>query len=216
MPRLQKIDIDPVAVDADGICASQTPSGAGNLLINGALTTGGVYTSADGGSRQMSFTSASNESGDTYTVTGTDADGRAQTEAVTGPNATTVESSKYWLTVTQIATDGAATGALTFGVVDELVSKTIVLNRHSGYGALCQLDVSGTLDFSIQITVDNPQVVASDQESIPWIAPQDTDLTTTTADTVGNLDVGATAVRLVVNSFSSGAEIQMYISQASE
>ena len=216
MPRLHKIDIDPVAVDADGICASQTPSGAGNLLLNGALTSGGVYTSADGGARQMSFTSASDETGDTYTVTGTDADGRAQTEAVTGPSSTTVESTKYFLTVTQIATSGAATGALTFGVVDELVSRTIVLNRHSGYGALCQLNITGTLDFSVEMTADDPQVVATDQESIPWIAPQFANFTTTTADTVGHLDAMTTAVRLKINSFSSGAEIQMYISQADE
>jgi hypothetical protein len=212
MPRLQSIDIDPVDVDADGIAQSQTPSGAGNFTLNGALTSGGVYTSADGAARQLSFTSASNESGDTYTVTGTDADGRAQTEAVTGPNATTVESSKYFLTVTQIATSGAATGAITIGVVDELASKTIRLNRHSSTGALLHLDVTGTISCTAQVALVDPDDY-TDQEAIPWVSTQDTDLVTASADAVGNLDIHAACFRLLIDSFSSGAEVQAYLSQ---
>lgn len=215
MPRLQKIDIDPVDVDTDGIAQSQTPSGAGNFTLNGALTSGGVYTSADGGARQLSFTGGSDESGDTYTITGTDADGRAQTESLSGPNATTVESSKYFLTVTQIATDGAATGALTIGVVDELASKTIRLNRHSTTGALLQLVTSSTaIDVTAQVTLVDPDDY-TDQEAIPWIATQDTDLVgaTQAAHAIGSLDVHAAAFRLIVNSFTNGAEVQAYISQ---
>lgn len=212
MPRLQTIDIDPVDVDTDGVAASQTPSGAGNFTLDGALTSGGVYTSADGGARQLSFTSAANESGDTYTITGTDADGRAQTETVTGPNATTVESLKYWLTVTQIATSGAASAAITIGVVDELASKTIRLNRHSTTGALCHIDVTGTIDVTAQVALVNPDDY-TDQNAIPWIATQDTDLVGATADALGSLDTHAACFRLLVNSFSSGAEVQVYLSQ---
>lgn len=102
--------------DPDGIATSQTPAGAGNFTLDGALTSGGTYTADTTNARQLSFTSASNESGDTYTITGTDADGNADTENVTGPNATTVYSTKAWRTVTQIATNGAATGAITIGV----------------------------------------------------------------------------------------------------
>lgn len=213
MPRLQTIDIDPVDVDADGIAASQTPSGAGNFTLDGALTSGGVYTSADGGARQISFTSASDESGDTYTITGTDADGRAQTETVTGPNATTAESTKYWLTITQIATSGAATGAITIGVVDELVSKTIRLNRHATTGALLHVDVTGTITYTAQVSLVNPDDY-TDQEAIPWVSTQDTDLVATAdTDAIGNLDIHAACFRLVVVSFSSGAEVQAYLSQ---
>ena len=100
--------------------------------------------------------------------------------------------------------------------MDELVSRTYVLNRHSGYGALCQIDFTGTIDITVQVTAQDPQVVTSDQESIAWVSAQDTGLVTITANDLGNLDVGATACRLVVNSFSSGAEVQMYLSQASE
>lgn len=210
MSRTKKFDIDPVDVDADGVCASQTPGGAGNLTINGALTSGGVYTSSDGGARQLSFTSASDESGDTYTVTGTDADGKAQTETVTGPNATTVESAKYFLTVTQIATSGAATGALTVGVVDELASATYRLDSLASAPALGQLDVTGTIDVTVQVSLADPTDTFADQNAIPWISS--TNLAGKTADAIGALDHGATMARVLVNSFSSGAEVQAYIS----
>ena len=34
----------PTALDADGVCASQTLGGAGNLTIDGVLASGGVAT----------------------------------------------------------------------------------------------------------------------------------------------------------------------------
>jgi hypothetical protein len=112
-------DANSYVTDADGIATSQTPGAAGNFTLDGALTAGGAYTPTTG-ARQISFTSASNESGDTYTITGTDVYGDADTEAITGPNATTVYSTKSWLTITQIATDGAATGAITIGVTGKV------------------------------------------------------------------------------------------------
>jgi hypothetical protein len=39
----------------------------------------------------------------TLTVTGTDAEGRVQTEAITAPNATTVYSTKYFATLTRVS-----------------------------------------------------------------------------------------------------------------
>ena len=49
---------DAVAADPDGLAQSQTPSGAGNLTLNGALTSGGVGTFVS--SRQITITSAGN------------------------------------------------------------------------------------------------------------------------------------------------------------
>ncbi len=214
MPRLKVIDIDPVDVDADGLAQAQSPSGAGNLTLNGALISGGTYTAGDGdGARQLSVLSAADDTGRTLTVTGTDADGRAQTEEITPANAGTKEGTKYFRTVSSVAIDAASAGNLSVGTVDELVSPTYPLNRHSTAGALAQIDITGTIDVTVQVTADDIQNVSSDQESIPWVSTQDTGLVTITADDLGSLDVGATACRLVVNSHSSGGEVQMYISQ---
>ena len=39
---IQSTFIEAATADADGVCASQTPSGAGNLTINGALADSGA------------------------------------------------------------------------------------------------------------------------------------------------------------------------------
>lgn len=210
------VDIDPVNVDADGISVAATLSGGGaqNLTLGGALTSGGVYTAADGDSapaRQISITAAGNESARTFTVTGTDADGKAQTETITGPNATTTESTKYWLTVTQIQVDDDTAGDVSAGIVDELVSKTYQMG-YRWEAPLVTVNVTGTINYTIQVT--NQNVIDNiAQEDLFWIAAQDTDLVSATADAIGSLSRGITAFRILINSYSSGAEIQAYITQ---
>ena len=124
---------EPAAADTDGICASQTTSAAANLTLNGALciTVNGnsIYapalgsvlaTTADGAwARKIGITSSGNDSGITFTVTGTDVDGKALSETITGPNAGTVyttnSTAANFKSVTKIATSGATTGNITVG-----------------------------------------------------------------------------------------------------
>jgi hypothetical protein len=209
--RPKEFDFDPVDVDADGICESQTPAGAGNLDIDGALTSGGAATLDY--ARQLCIVSDGNDSGVTFTITGTDADGKAQTEDVTGPNATTVESTKYFKTVSQVAISGAGTGAITVGTVDELSSQTIPLDYRSDIAAMVNVDITGTVNFTVQETFDNLQqpVTVKPQQAAQWLDV--TALASKTADTRSQVSIGATGIRLLFNSYSSGAEIQMNLIQ---
>ena len=123
---------EPTAADTDGICASQTTSAAANLTLNGALTAtingnsvyapsvSGTAATADGAwARKIGITSDGNDSGITFTITGTDVNGKALSETVTGPNSTTVYSTMStaanFKTVTKIATSAATTGNITVG-----------------------------------------------------------------------------------------------------
>jgi hypothetical protein len=110
---IQSTFIEAATADADGVCASQTPSGAGNLTINGALADSGAVTFDQ--PRQITVTGGSDESGKTFTVTGTDETGTAASEVITGPNATTVTSTGYFATISQIAVSAATAGAITVG-----------------------------------------------------------------------------------------------------
>ena len=112
------IKTDVVANDRDGVATAQTPSGAGNLTIDGTLADTGTVnftTSAAQQPRLVTFYAAADESGVEFTITGTDYLGTSQTETVTGPNATTVSSTKYFNTITQIAVSGATTGDIEVG-----------------------------------------------------------------------------------------------------
>ena len=112
---------DTTAADADGVCQSQTPAAGGvqNLTINGALASGGVATFS--AARLITITSAGADSGRTFTVTGTDVNGAAQTDTITGPATTTVTGTKYFRTVTQVSVDANTAGAITVGMANNAV-----------------------------------------------------------------------------------------------
>ena len=105
---------DTVALDDNGLSTAATLGAAGNLTLGGALTSGGSATFNAG--RIVTLLSAGDDSGDTFTVTGTDVNGDAQTEEITGANAGTATGSKYFKTVTQISTDGASAGNVSAGI----------------------------------------------------------------------------------------------------
>jgi hypothetical protein len=115
-------DANTTITDADGIALTQTPGAPGSFNLNGALISAGSFSSdtvvTNGPARQLSFTSDANESGDTYTITGTGWDDAALVENISGPNTTTVNSVNSFRTVTSITTDGAGTGNITIGITN--------------------------------------------------------------------------------------------------
>tara|TARA_R100000988_G_C3996060_1_gene165809 strand:+ start:1192 stop:1794 length:603 start_codon:yes stop_codon:yes gene_type:complete len=101
--QLQVKSFKPIAASTTSVASAQTTGGAANLTLAGTASTfNGTNTAA-----LVSFTSTGNISGVNFTITGTDINGDAQEETRAGPNNTTVFSSKFFLTVTQIATSGA-------------------------------------------------------------------------------------------------------------
>jgi len=108
------ITADTDALDADGICQSQTSGAtASTLTINGAKASGGVATLNS--ARQITLASAANLADKTFTITGTDVNGDTLTESLTGPNNDTVTSTKHFLTVTEIAFTDGTSGTMTAG-----------------------------------------------------------------------------------------------------
>lgn len=217
-----RIDIDVADADADGLAATNDSSGA-TLTLDGVLTSGGSFTSADGLAHRLSITDTAtqDQSDSTFTVTGTDADGRTQSEAITGPTSgATVESTKYFLTVTSVAiTGGDANDTVSMGTVDEVATKTYQLDHYQGAAPAIQIVETGTADFDVQISLKDPQdldaaapFTIDDQEDYDWV--DDANFSAKTASLIDNLAVpGTRAMRVVTNSYSSGAELQVYVTQ---
>lgn len=103
------------AADPDGVATSQTPAAGGqqDLTLDGAFVSDGIadlpLVSV------VSITAAANDSARTFTVIGTDANGRPQAEEVAGPNTTTGQSAKSFATVSRIFVDDDTAGAITVG-----------------------------------------------------------------------------------------------------
>lgn len=141
--RQKSIVISPTAADRDGISAAQQLAAAGDMLLNGALSagydrnglvtattpaaagtvamTGALKTSATlttlSSAQYIIIYSDGDDSGVTFTLTGTDFQGNVQYETVTGPNTTATSSTKKFLTVTNIYISGAGTGSIEVGAM---------------------------------------------------------------------------------------------------
>jgi hypothetical protein len=144
-----------------------------------------------------------------FTLTGTDANGKAQTTTLATNTTNAVTTSLYWLTLTEVlAPAGIGAETVDIGWTDDAVGPTYPIDWRSPYAANIYVDISGTIDFDIQQTFDN--VLAGDTPS--WVAISALD--SKTADTYGNPAIGATAIRLLVNSVSAGATIKITTNQA--
>lgn len=181
--------------------------------VTGATWTLTAHAATDGLAHQVSVRndSANNKSSIAIVLVGLDADGNAQTESITGPTGSaTVESTlyyKYLTSVTPASTWGADTADI--GWVDEIASPIIGLNWLADAIAALNADVTGTINYTLQQTFDDftlPAFTAPSQQ-VQWIDVA----SAKTADGIFNTVGGALGARLLVNSYSSGAEIQLNV-----
>lgn len=201
--RPKEFDVDVADASLTGFASN----------VTGAAFTITTTAPTDGLAHQVSIRNdaATDHSAKTVTLVGTDPNGATLTEVVTAPAGTaTVESAGYFKTLTS-ATPSATIGADTFdiGWVDEVSTQAIPLNWRSESGATIGVDVTGTLNFTVQETFDPIQTQGF--QGAAWL--DITALAAKTADTTSKSTVGATAVRLIFNSYSSGAEAQMGVVQ---
>lgn len=198
----------PNVIDIDVADASLTGFASN---VTGASFTITTTATSDGLAHQVSIRndSVTDHSGKTVTLVGTDANDAALTEVVTAPGVSaTVESTYYFKTLTS-ATPSATIGADTFdiGWVDEVASQIYPCDYGSQNPIAITVDVTGTINYTVQQTfADVLAGTAPVWSSITALAAQTTDVSSTAT-------AGATAIRVIVNSYSSGAELQMYTSQ---
>lgn len=199
--RPKIFDIDPANASLTGFRSNATG-------VDFALTS---TSSGDGLAHQVSIRNdaVTDHSGKTFTLSGTDPDGKSQTEVVTGPGSvSTVESAKYFLTLTSV-TPSASIDADTMdiGWVDEVQSQTIMVDAKAWVGAQIAVDVTGTINYTVEETSSNIQA----GDAAHWFAISS--LAAKTADVTSSGSIGMRAIRLTVNSYTDGAEIQMSVAQ---
>ena len=110
------------ATDPNGLSTAATISGASALTLNGALIADSVYTTGANIGQIITILSAADDTAVTFTMVGTDANGDALTEVVTGVNAATASSTGYFNTVDSITTSGSTTGNVSAGVLGAILA----------------------------------------------------------------------------------------------
>ncbi len=110
---IQSVLVEAATADPDGISTAAAVGNNANLVIGGALADGGSVTFDE--PRNVTILSAGDDSGISFTVTGTDEQNAAQTETISGVDSDTATGSKFFATVTQIAAVGNPAGNVSAG-----------------------------------------------------------------------------------------------------
>lgn len=208
MIRPKQISLAPIAPSTNNICALQTTAGAANLLLNGAV--GGTLNSAKPWlGYKVAFESAADLHTVTATITGYDEANHAQTEAIACPTSNSVVSVKYWSKITSIAVSGAIGTNMKVGTSSAFVTAPCPLDMYD-LATTIAVVISGTINYDVQRAFERPNQVPA--RTANWGDGQITQATMN-ASTFYNNPVAQ--VRLLCNSYSTGATAKINIAQAS-
>lgn len=200
MARTKVISLSMAAASANNICLSQTPGGAGDLTLNGALVVSGVAVIDV--ARRVRVTTVSNESAKTLTIYGTGRTGATISESMTGPNATTGDTNLDFKTVTRIAVSAAFTGAVTVGTSGIASTQWYPVSRDStptniGFGV--SLSTGASMTYSIEHTFADVQ-----NTSAPFDVFVHSAVSGETTSQNDNYAFGISAMRLTTSLYTSG------------
>lgn len=186
---------------ANSIALTQTPN-AGALTLNGASVAAGV--AVIGAPQQVLITTTGNESANSLTITGTDWAGSVISEVVVGPNATTAASVLSYATVTRVSIANNAAAALTVGTNGTGYSPWIRLDSWASEVTSLQCNVSGTVNYTVQTTNDDPNSPTNPVavSAVTWLQIPDTNLAAQTASAGAFLNFCPAWVRVLLNSGS--------------
>ena len=191
------VTVGPLAsANDEAIAASQNPAGAGYLT----LTASPVVLDTP---RRVIITSAGNDTSFTFTIVGTTFSGQAATEVVTGANAGIASSVLDFKTVTSIYVSGNA-GSLKVGTNGVAASRWVRLDSWADAQTAIQCNASGTVNYTVQVTMDDPNdpispVAVTD---VTWLNTSDLDAVTAIGDVFTNFDWTPTYTRILLNSGS--------------
>jgi hypothetical protein len=199
--------MDLLTIDTDGVVEDATGD-----LQDVELTL--IETApADHLAHYLAFVASGDISAADFEVNGLDADGHTIQETVTGVTDTPVQTVNAYARVDSIigrtADADISSATLDIGWVDEAVSQTIRLDP--GEPFYIQQDESGTLEVDVQLSMEDPGRVAS-QEALGW-ALYDTQLDDFLNGERFAIGPGYTAARVKVNSYSTGADVVVRVVQ---
>lgn len=193
------VTVGPLATaDDNGICTTQT--GVSTLALDGALVTGGVAVLDT--ARRVAIASSSVDNDKYFTVTGTSASGNLQTETLLGPDTATVYTSLDFKTVTSITVSANVTGNIIVGTNGVASSPWVMFDPYSFPQVSLQCDASGTVNYSVQQTLDDPNsttnpTVASD---MVWFDNSDANLVSETVSRQGSYAIAPLYAKVTLNS----------------
>jgi hypothetical protein len=176
---------------------SVTPSGN----TASTVTVGAMGFATVSVARRIIFTSGGNDQGITFTISGTDWAGTSISEAVTGSNGGVASTILDYKTVTSVQTSGATASTITVGTNGIAGSPWLNLDTWGMGTASIQAVVTGTANYTIQVSNDDPDSYGNPvaRSSVTW----DSDfagIQNAAASTMGLFSQVPAWVRILLNS----------------
>lgn len=190
------------SASATNIRTASAVAGAGAVTLNGSLVSGGVATLDN--PRRVLFTSAGNDSGITFTLTGKNAAGDTLTEVLTGGNTAAVYSVLDYKQLTSVVASGASAGNVSIGTNGIGGSSWVMLDPWAPSAVAIQLTASGTINYTLQQTLDDPNDPTSPvaAASVTWVDSADSSVVGATATQQSNYAFAPRYARIKINSGS--------------
>lgn len=201
MAQAQFATVGPLAsASATNIRTASSIGSAGSVTLNGSLVSGGVATLDK--PRRVLFTFAADETGHTYTLTGTNWGGNTIGETIAGTTAGTVASVLDYATLTGVTTNSASTGNVSIGTNGVAASPWVQFDRYAISGVAVQLVASGTVNWTLQQTLDDPNstVHPVQPQNMTWFACADTSAVAATGSVQTNYLFPPVWARILLNS----------------
>jgi hypothetical protein len=174
------------------VTASNAAAGNVSVGVNGTAT-------LDMG-RRIIVTSGGNDSAKTFTITGTDGGNNILTQTITGANIGAATTTVDFKTVTSITCSAATAGTVTVGTNGVAASRPVFLDNFSFAPTALQVSVSGTVNYTVQQSLDDPNSVGL--ANVNWVSHPDTALVGATATAQGNYAYAPRVTRILLNSGS--------------
>ena len=207
-----------VAAVANNIATSQTPTSS--VTLNGALVSGGVAILDT--YRRVRITTGGDESGKTATIVGQTFGNLQTTDVLALPaSATTVDSAIDFNKVYSITLSAAAANALTVGTSPIAGSPWFNCDTYGIPNVSVQVAVSGTVNYTVQQTLDDPNNTTSGAPiilpyQVNWVNSSDTNVVTATATKQTNYLFVPAYSRCVLNSSTNPGFIVVSYIQAGD
>lgn len=201
------VTVGPLTTSANNIALSQSLAAAGAVTINGSLASAGVAALSP--AARIGITSAGNDSGITFAISGTDWAGNPISETVAGANAAQASSVLDYLTVASIIASGATASTITAGTTGVGASPWVRFDEYA-YGPVgAQFAVSGTVNYSLQMSYDDPNDVTSAtpiaRSAMTWDTSGST-IVAATATQTASLATAPRFARVLLNSGSGSVK----------
>jgi hypothetical protein len=155
-----------------------------------------------GGTRQITITSAGNDSGITFKINGYDRAGNPVSETLAGANAGAATSVLSYSAIYDIFPSAATASTVTAGTAATASSAYVALDPYAAPQVAIQCTASGTVNYTVQTSQDDPNDPTNPValSSMTWVNSSDASAVNATASIVTYLAYAPRYVRVFLNS----------------